>query len=308
MSWTDMTQLTSCYAWFKPESLASSYANGDPISSWADSSGNGRDVSQATSANQPLAVANAINGYMAADFDGSNDFLSSASYTQSGDVAVTTVLNIDSFPSLSTSVNIQNSATPASPQFVDTWVQNLFRSTGNFNCYQRASSSTRFIGNLAFTPDYLSTGTSYITTFSLNSLVSDLRVNGRSLNNGANWSNLSTISPPSGTAYIHLGDGYGNLNAKMTEVIIYDSASLDNAEAMWVEGYLADKYAITLAAGHLFKNEPPANPPTMYNPSSSGGGSSSPTYTSTAGTQIYPFRTLAEDDFDKGRTKFHPLS
>jgi hypothetical protein len=39
-----------------------------------------------------------------------------------------------------------------------------------------------------------------------------------------------------------------------------------------------------------------------------GGGSSSPTYTSTAGTQIYPFRTLAEDDFDKGRTKFHPLS
>jgi hypothetical protein len=39
-----------------------------------------------------------------------------------------------------------------------------------------------------------------------------------------------------------------------------------------------------------------------------GGGSSSPTYTSTAGTQIYPFRTFAEDDFDKGGTKFHPLS
>ncbi len=38
-----------------------------------------------------------------------------------------------------------------------------------------------------------------------------------------------------------------------------------------------------------------------------GGGSSSPTYTSTAGTQIYPFRTFAEDDFDKGHTKFHPL-
>ena len=39
-----------------------------------------------------------------------------------------------------------------------------------------------------------------------------------------------------------------------------------------------------------------------------GGGSSSPTYTSTAGTQMYPFRTFAEDDFDKGGTKFHPLS
>ena len=277
MAWTDMTQLTNCYAWFKPESLASSYANGDPISSWADSSGNGRDVSQATSANQPLAFANAINGYMAADFDGINDFLSSASYTQSGDVAVTAVLNIDSFPSNATSVVVQSSATPAGATS-DTWVQSLFRTTGNFNCYQRASSQTRFLGNLAFTPDYLSTGTSYITTFSLNSLVSDLRVNWRSLNYGANWSNLSTISPPSGTAYIHLGDGYGNLNAKMTEVIIYDSASLDNAEAMWVEGYLADKYAITLAAGHLFKNEPPASPPPTYNPSGGGGATVHPLY------------------------------
>lgn len=40
----------------------------------------------------------------------------------------------------------------------------------------------------------------------------------------------------------------------------------------------------------------------------SGGGSSSPTYTPASGTQIYPFRTFAEDDFDKGGTKFHPLS
>jgi hypothetical protein len=269
MAWTDMTQLTNCYAWFKPESLASSYSNGDAISSWADSSGNGRDVSQATSANQPLAFANAINGYMAADFDGINDFLSSASYTQSGDVAVTAVMNIDSFPSLSTSVVVQSSAIPTTTIPV-TWVQSLFRDTGNFNCYQRVSGQTLFKGNLAITQDYLSTGTSYITTFSLNSLVSDLRVNGRSLNCGGNWTSLSPISPPSGTAYIHLGDGYGNLNAKMTEVIIYDSASPDNAEAMWVEGYLADKYAITLADGHLFKNEPPANAPTTYNPS--GGG------------------------------------
>jgi len=270
MAWTDMTQLTNCYAWFKPESLASSYANGDPISSWADSSGNGRDVSQATSANQPLAVANAINGYMAADFDGSNDVLSSASYTQSGDVAVTAVMNIDSFPpSLGSSVTVQGFATPQGSSR-PTWVQSVFRSTGNFNCYMRyVGSIPFFIGNSAFTPDNLSTGTNYITTFSLNSLVSALRVNGRSLNYGGNAS-VAAISPPSGTAYIHLGDGYGHLNAKMTEVIIYDSASLDNAEAMWVEGYLADKYAITLAAGHLFKNEPPANAPTTYNPS--GGG------------------------------------
>ena len=44
----------------------------------------------------------------------------------------------------------------------------------------------------------------------------------------------------------------------------------DFSEVAWVEGYLADKYAITLADGHLFKNEPPANAPTTYNPS--GGG------------------------------------
>jgi hypothetical protein len=71
MAWTDMTQLTNCYAWYKPESLSSAYGNGDPITSWADSSGNSRDVSQSDSARQPLATANALGTYMAADFDGS---------------------------------------------------------------------------------------------------------------------------------------------------------------------------------------------------------------------------------------------
>ena len=256
MAWTDMTQLTNCYAWYKPESLASSYANGDPITSWADSSGNSRDISQATSANQPLALANAINGYMAADFDGSNDFLSSASYTQSGDVQVSAVINADVFPALSTTVAVQGSSSPSSA-FNPTWVESLIRSNGNFNCYIN-NGSNRYLLNLSFSPDFLSTGTSYIQTFSLNSLTSALRINGRSLNFGGNATGNYPISPASGTAYIHVGDGFGNYNGKITEIVIYDSASLDNAEAMWVEGYLADKYAITLADGHLFKNEPPA--------------------------------------------------
>ena len=268
MAWDDMTQLTNCYGWFKPESLASSYADGDPISSWADSSGNGRDISQATSANQPLALANAINGYMAADFDGSNDLLSSASYTQSGDVQVSAVINADAFSGFSTTVAVQGYSAPSGAPN-PTYAQSMIRSNGNFNCYSN-SGSAKYLLNLSFSPDFLSTGTSYIQTFSLNSLTSALRINGRSLNFGGNATGTYPISPASGTAYIHIGDGFGKYDGKITEIVIYDSASLDNAEAMWVEGYLADKYAITLADGHLFKNEPPANAPTTYNPS--GGG------------------------------------
>ena len=94
MAWTDMTALTGLVAWYKPETLAASYANGDPIDTWADSSGNGYDLT-GTTTTRPLALASAINGYMAADFDGTDDVLSSASYTHSGDLIASVVFSFD---------------------------------------------------------------------------------------------------------------------------------------------------------------------------------------------------------------------
>jgi len=304
MSWTDMTQLTNCYGWFKPESLASSYANGDPISSWADSSGNGRDLSQATSANQPLALANAVNGHMAADFDGINDFLSSNSYTQSGDVVVSMVFSMDALKNYNGVFQV-NSSSSGAWNTGNAWATQVFYTSGYYFFFSM-TPTYNYLGNNSFTEKFLSANNYYIVTHSLCSKGRHVKIDGTNI--AVNSASGDTASPPSATAYMFMGRTIDELDGKISEVVVYDAVDTDFSEVCWVEGYLADKYAITLPDGHLFKNEPPANPPTMYNPSSSGGGSSSPTYTSTAGTQIYPFRTLAEDDFDKGGTKFHPLS
>ena len=49
------------------------------VSRWVDQSGNGFDVSQATAAKQPLLVDGAINGLPVVRFDGSDDYLQTAS-------------------------------------------------------------------------------------------------------------------------------------------------------------------------------------------------------------------------------------
>ncbi len=274
MAWTDMTQLTNCYGWFKPESLSSSYANGDPISSWADASGNGRDISQATSANQPLALANAINGYMAADFDGSNDFLSSASYTQSGIVAASFILSVDLNKNYNGIASVVSGSSPtwnSGSVYLDLLAQSdgtlaaHYRSTNFFQVNSRPISSSQ-----------LSVSTFVILTVTNNELNTVYKINGNPIAAGAVFGTANIAYPSSGTSYIHIGRvGLSSdaLNGQITEAVFYDAVNKDNPDSVWVEGYLADKYAITLPDGHLFKNEPPENAPTTYNPSGGGGGS-----------------------------------
>jgi len=255
MAWTDLTALTGLVAWYKPETLAASYANGDPISTWADSSGNGRDLT-GTTTTRPLALASAINGYMAADFDGTDDILSSASYSHSGQVVVSAVFNLDTLKNYNAIINIDDLSTPVYPANL---LSNLIYSGGRF------LSGIDLSGNkYTFQDSACIASTDYIVTYGFNSSVGALiSINGR----GKVDSALGTApSTPTGTAYIHLGFGGATstyLNGKVSEVIIYTVT--DSSEVPWVEGYLADKYAITLADGHLFKNAAPENAPTTYN-------------------------------------------
>lgn len=65
--------------WLNPDGLPASGS----ISTWLDSSGNGRNVTQATPANQPVVLANALNGFRGASFDGVNDFLRTFNFVPS---------------------------------------------------------------------------------------------------------------------------------------------------------------------------------------------------------------------------------
>ena len=69
-------------AWFKADSLT--LADGDPVSTWNDSSGNSRDATGGGGSANPTFKTNVINGLPIVRFDGSNDFLTHATFTNSG--------------------------------------------------------------------------------------------------------------------------------------------------------------------------------------------------------------------------------
>jgi hypothetical protein len=63
--------LTGLVAWYKTESLA--VGDGNPVSQWDDSSGNGNHVTQGTGSKQPIYRASGINGRPALEFSKAND-------------------------------------------------------------------------------------------------------------------------------------------------------------------------------------------------------------------------------------------
>lgn len=259
-----MTALTGLVAWYKPETLAASYANGDPIDTWADSSGNSRDLTGTTTA-RPLAAASAINGYMAADFDGTDDILSSASYTHSGDLIASVVFSFDIEKNYNVLAVVDGNSSPA-------------YACDFLNQSSYSSSTSRFLAGLddgthryCYRNYDVQPLTNYVVTYGCNKAVGGLiSLNGQQ-SVDLIGSDVSAISTPSGTAYIHVGQNgiaNGYLDGKICEIILYTVT--DRTEVPWVEGYLADKYAITLADGHLFKNEPPQSAPTTYNTGGTG--------------------------------------
>ncbi|MCS7303629.1 MAG: PEP-CTERM sorting domain-containing protein [Thermoguttaceae bacterium] len=76
-------QITGLQAWYRVDSgLTLAGTTGTEVSAWNDSSGLGRNMSQATSANRPTLIRDSSFGFPVVSFDGSNDFLSA------GDVEV----------------------------------------------------------------------------------------------------------------------------------------------------------------------------------------------------------------------------
>lgn len=257
MSWTDLTQLPNLVAWYKPETLAASYANGDPISTWADSSGNGIDLTSSSTA-RPTALANALNGYMGADFDGTDDILASSSYTQSGDVIVSFVTKYSSTKQYNAIITID---TASPPLYRGDWM-NVGTSANGMTVTKDAGAFTTARDIDRTKANVFSMATNYP------GLLANVNGQPKVQRGGDGY----TTSKSPGTAYIYIGDlgsPYSNgiyfLDGFITEMVIYTST--DYYEVPWVEGYLSHKYGLTLFDGHLFKNDPPSSAPPTYNPS-----------------------------------------
>ncbi len=79
-AWTPAS-IPNLVAWYKADAGVTD-AGGGAVSLWADQSGAGNDVAQGTGTFRPITGTRTINGLNVIDFDGSNDFLGRATYTQ----------------------------------------------------------------------------------------------------------------------------------------------------------------------------------------------------------------------------------
>jgi hypothetical protein len=264
MAWTDMTALTGLLAWYKPETLAASYSNGDPISTWADSSGNGRDLT-GTTTTRPLAAASAINGYMAADFDGTDDKLWSGSFTATQEPHhFYIVTEVDTLKNFNEFLCIDDDS--SSPLWSSAFFHLFAYSDGAVACTVNSSQFSSIEDTIAGNTGLAATTPAIISASGwLYDEASSTCVVGININGGRAGQGSGTLAA-SGTAYIGMGViGVSSaLNGKVVEAIITKGQGR-GVDTPWIEGYLADKYAITLADGHLFKNAAPENAPTTYN-------------------------------------------
>ena len=266
-----MTDLTGLVAWYKPETLAATYSNGDPISTWADSSGNSRDLT-GTTTTRPLALANAFGTYMAADFDGTDDKLWSSSFTATQEPHhFYIVTEVDVLKNFNEFLCIDDDS--SSPLWSSSFFHLFAYNDGSVSCIvnstQFGKTEDSIAGNTgltASTPIIIS-ASSFLYDQSSTSCHMGICLNGGRAGQGA-----GTLAA-SGTAYIGMGViGVSSaLDGRVVEVIIAKGQGR-GVDTPWVEGYLANKYSITLADGHLFKNEPPQSAPTTYN--TAGGGAS----------------------------------
>jgi len=268
-----MTALTGLVAWYKPETLAASYANGDPISTWADSSGNGYDLT-GTTTTRPLALASAINGYMAADFDGTDDKLWSGSFTVTQEPHhFYIVTEVDTLKNFNDFLCIDDD--PSSPAWNQAFFHLFAYDDGavscvtNSNYFYRTEDTIAGNAGLAATTPAIISASGWLYDEASSECHVGINVNGGRAGQG------SGPLAASGTAYIGMGFVVGfstPLNGKVVEAIITKGQGR-GVDTPWIEGYLAHKYAITLADGHLFKNAAPENAPTTYNAT---GGASTP--------------------------------
>lgn len=72
------TSITGLQFWVKSDAGVTKDGS-DLVATWADQSGNARDLTEAT--NKPLWVSSLVNGLPAIRFDGSNDKLTTSSFT-----------------------------------------------------------------------------------------------------------------------------------------------------------------------------------------------------------------------------------
>jgi hypothetical protein len=216
-------------AWYRAD-LIPNLVSTQPVATWPDQSGNGYNATQATQSDQPLFYGNVQNYLPGVLFNGSSDYMATATFTLNPPCTIfavglntdnTTRLFVDGYSASSAEIISLNSTT--------------FQVRGSINL------TVASMANLAVLCGVMN-GASSLASY-----------------NGSTAAGTVSASTPAGLTLGSIGGGGGFvLNGPLLEVIAFNSA-LSTAARQHVEGYLAWRYNLQalLAGGHPYQTVPP---------------------------------------------------
>jgi hypothetical protein len=218
--WTPLE--LSPFLWIDAADTTTITASSGSVSQWNDKSGNGRNFTQGTGGNQPTTGSTSLNGLNVISFDGTDDFMQTASFTKAQPTSVWFV----GFVSGSLAASFFDSA--AGAQHI------IYRGGGNDRPGDIAMGAgvTRSVAQPAW-PSIIGAifngGTSEL--YVNNSQVSSGNAGSQSVQNGARIGRLR------GTTAAYLLDGY------IAEMIVLDGV-ISTANRNTLHGYLSSKWGL----------------------------------------------------------------
>ncbi len=231
-------------AWYDA-SYITGLVDGDPVTTWADRSGLGRDVTQATAGKKPLYKTAIVNGKPVVRFDGTDDLLARAPFLTGNTGSVFLVAQFTDF--VNNPVLWSHSDTATDDHYV---VGYITAAASQMRVQQSDSVAPADIvdGN-----DALPTATAVIlewhTTGAAWSLVRNSDPQSLSIVLGANTGDW--FADVTGADNFTLGALVRTaaalfLKGDLAEVIVYDAVTLTASDKSRLESYLSAKYGIAL--------------------------------------------------------------
>lgn len=241
------TDISGIKLWVKADQL--SLSDGDPVSTWADQSGLGNDITSSGS-NRPTFKTGILNSLPVVRFDGSDDFMEKSSFSGVDGVAGMTIFLVVKMASFS------NDQT-----FVSKWDYNTQGSFAWQSAYDNANPNEQsgiFIAdavndagnNKAETTDNTSLSSFGILTMVYDGSLTNANRVKMYYNGTARTMSTSGTIPTAlttATSSLKIGKFGGALtryfNGDFAEIIIYNSA-LNSTDRASVRTYLQTKYGL----------------------------------------------------------------
>lgn len=229
--------------WLDATDATTITSSGGDVSQWNDKSGNARNFTQGTGANQPKTGTRTINSKNVIDFDGSTDFMSCPSSTSLfnylHNTTGGTVFFVGLIDTTSSAVTLRNTTGSSADigMYADLNGGNDFAFIVNGSPGAGPATSS---GNISIT-----TSTAFYLSYKFDAN------NGTAANriliskNGASFlgNNSATFTPSGSNATLDMRISGGAYNGVIGEVIFY-SGILSSGDITLVQSYLAAKWGI----------------------------------------------------------------